>query len=233
MDLNDVWRILLAAEKYDMQSLKGLSMGPLMLTVDEDPLGVYAVACRFGSPEMAAYAARASLKSPTFACRSPWLSTISGLQYHDLLQYRHECTLAAITVLSDTHWFSSCPDLLYERALGMGLCLTCYCPVGTHARWFAPKFVNEYLAAVALALKDSPCGETVRNLDVPMPTDTECERCNGRQWLKSIPGTAKLVQVLAIEIDKVVSLVCCFDSLFYALGDIRIDNFTQVPPSKT
>lgn len=143
-----------------------------------------------------------------------------------------KCTLAAITVLSDTRWFNSCPDLLYERALGMGLCLTCYSPVGTHARWFAPKFVNEYLAAVALALKDSPCGETVRNLDVPMPTDTECQRCNGRQWLKSIPGTAKLVQVLAMEVDKAVSLVCYFNLLFYALREFRIDNFTQVPPSK-
>lgn len=218
MDLNDVWRVLVAAEKYEMQSLNGLSMGPLMLAVDEDPLGVYAVACRFGSPEMVAYAAKASLKASTLACRSSWLNTISGLQYHDLLQYRHECTLAATSVLSDTRWFRSCPDLLYERALGMGLCLTCYRPVGTHARWFAPKFVDEYIADVALALKDSPCGETVRSLDVPMPKDTECQRCSGRQWLKSIPGTAKFVHVLATEVDKAVSLVAYFFTLSTVSG---------------
>ena len=60
-------------------------------SMKEEPVRVYALACRFGFSSLAAIAAREALKHPSPGPPIPEFNLISATAYHNLLSYRRKC----------------------------------------------------------------------------------------------------------------------------------------------
>ncbi|KAJ7122693.1 hypothetical protein C8R43DRAFT_1032271 [Mycena crocata] len=93
--------------KYDMQFLVPSSKKHLREYLEQDPVAVFAIACRHGWKEIALEAAKHSLKLPlrTFELIRPGqLNCITADTYHTLLQYHSQCAKAATAATSALNW---------------------------------------------------------------------------------------------------------------------------------
>lgn len=101
-DLDDLCEAYIAAQKYQLDAATAALRKMLLLPrfVEEEPLRVYALACRFGFKEEADVASN-------FACKSSpqaWpvcdeFEHITGAQYHELMLYHRRRGMAAVQVL--------------------------------------------------------------------------------------------------------------------------------------
>lgn len=77
--LHHIRAVLVASRKYQIEALEGVGEEELQKILYTDPVGVYAIAVRFGLLEVASKAARASLRHPVLTF-SQGLSEITGEQ---------------------------------------------------------------------------------------------------------------------------------------------------------
>jgi len=119
-DVGDIVRAMSAARKYAMDFTekkieKRLSSKTPSL-LDENPLHVYAVACRYGLEELGRAAARKTLEiPPSHLPPSPELNHITGMDMYQLTKFRHRCVEAI------WDWYFRCwtePILVEETPAG-------------------------------------------------------------------------------------------------------------------
>ncbi|THH14754.1 hypothetical protein EW146_g5609 [Bondarzewia mesenterica] len=133
-----------ASRKYQIETFDGVAEESLMGAVEQDPVGVYALACRFGLNEIASKAAPYTLNRPLSEF-SDCLQYISGEDYWRLMKYRHGCAVAAREVVKTQSWFTECIPTLRLGASD-SLC-RCYVTDETLANssspsWRAPQFLS-------------------------------------------------------------------------------------------
>ncbi|KAH9919904.1 uncharacterized protein B0H18DRAFT_1122217 [Fomitopsis serialis] len=101
---DQLWPLLEAAKKYDMACVRNTVVKemstPRML--EQETLRVYMLACSYGFNDVAAAAARVSLRqTPEARSSVPELRSATSAAYFNLLQYRQECVKAAISIAED------------------------------------------------------------------------------------------------------------------------------------
>lgn len=184
--------------------------------MDTDPIGVYAIAVRFGLREVASKAARASLRHPVLTF-SQGLSEITGEQYFALLKYRDDCGIAAAAVTQTRTWFAQCFDTLRLNSSMWshgGLALDdCYVqdtiPPSISGRdWRAPPIMWEFLTQAGVGLRSRPHGSWLTDdleweEQVPRWSAAKC-RHSGSSFSE---GMSKFRQLLATEVERVVGKV--------------------------
>ena len=100
------------ARKYQVETLDQFIIGYLMDRIEDDPVGVYAIAVTYGYDDTGANAARSCLNLPFSHLQSPYLRYAAAEHTLELLKYHVACGEAAYTfALSDRwqsqSWFSS------------------------------------------------------------------------------------------------------------------------------
>ncbi|THH09850.1 hypothetical protein EW146_g8560 [Bondarzewia mesenterica] len=221
--LSDLRFVLEASLKYQIETLDGVAEESLMGAIEQDPVSVYALACRSGLNEIASKAAPYTLNRPLSEF-SDCLQYISGEDYWRLIKYRHECAVAASAVVKTRSWLSECPKTLLRS--GGGSNCRCYvkdairCERGFSSSyyWEAPQFLWTFLDRVAVALMKRPSSSAVTG-DKSFESLWASVKCNcaGYPYRSNDlnDGMPKFRQLLAAEIDRVIAQVCppLFDSL--------------------
>ncbi|KAH9975839.1 hypothetical protein BGW80DRAFT_1250716 [Lactifluus volemus] len=92
------------AKKFEVKALESLIARYLTDALDDDPIGVYSIAITYGHNDIAANAARSSLKHSIFDLLSSQLE-ITGESYKDIIKYHAECGAAASAVAFERKWF--------------------------------------------------------------------------------------------------------------------------------
>ncbi|THH14761.1 hypothetical protein EW146_g5610 [Bondarzewia mesenterica] len=222
--LSDLRFVFEASRKYQIETFDGVVEESLMGAVEQDPVGVYALACRFGLDEIACKAARHTLDRSIVEF-SNCLQYASSEDYWRLMKYRHECAVAAREVVKTQSWFTECIPTLRRGASTNSLC-DCYVMDKTLASspsWIAPKFLWHFLHILAFVLMEMPSSSTVTG-DKSFEFLWTSAKCNCESYVYGIndlsAGMPKFRQLLAAEIDRVIAQVCHppFDSLPFPSG---------------
>jgi len=95
------------AHKYQVDALEKFITHYLMEYVEQDPVGVYAIAARYGYKDMGAKAAQSCLRLPFSRLQSPNVRCATAELHAQLLEYHAACGEAASAVTSERGWFSS------------------------------------------------------------------------------------------------------------------------------
>ena len=118
-DLHDINTALVAAEKYGMQRACQVLRAALTAKKDdasEDPVLLYATACRFDMPQLAAAAARRALRSDIMKSPVSELDSIgvTGGCLSRLVDYRNRCLTAVRSLFANfsTDWIP--PDVYLQ-----------------------------------------------------------------------------------------------------------------------
>ena len=95
------------ARKYQVDGLKSVIARYLTDAIEDDPIGVYAIAVTYGFNDSGAKAARTTLKLPISRLQPPQVQCITTELYGELIQDHIACGKAASTVTSEREWFPS------------------------------------------------------------------------------------------------------------------------------
>ena len=117
----DVARVLEAARKYEMGWLVELAREALRELAEEEPIRVYAVACRFGLQEEVVRAAKMCLRVPVekiLACEAEELEFITSNQFRRLVKYRDDCHKAAEECVQMPQLDNTCREFAIWSARG-------------------------------------------------------------------------------------------------------------------
>ncbi|KAJ7776042.1 hypothetical protein DFH07DRAFT_936977 [Mycena maculata] len=193
--------------KYDMQFVVPLAKTRLRGHLEEDPVAVFAIACRHEWKDLALEAAKNSLRLPIRAFNSPSpasLNYITAGTYHTLLVYHAECTNVATSTISSLDQWQDvsipgydcevdsdiCPAEIWQTpSLGMTVCA-----------WFAAylRFLMTIVAASPIARLDGP-----DTLDVVTQAMGDCETCRFEGTIQLVKFTAALKE----NIDQAIGLI--------------------------
>ncbi|THH15192.1 hypothetical protein EW146_g5241 [Bondarzewia mesenterica] len=210
--LSDLRFVFEASRKYQIETFDGVAEESLMGAVEQDPVSVYALACRFGLNEIASKAAPYTLNRPLSEF-SDCLQYISGEDYWRLMKYRHGCAVAAREVVKTQSWFTECIPTLRLGASD-SLC-RCYVTDETLANssspsWRAPQFLWKFLHLVAVALLEMPSSSMVTGdksfESLWISVRCRCTSSSPGKYLHD--GMPEFRQVLAAELDRVIAQVC-------------------------
>lgn len=95
------------AHKYQVDALEKFITHYLIEYVKQDPVGVYAIAARYGYKDAGAKAAQSCLNLPFSRLQSPNVRCATAELHAELLGYHVACGEAASAVTSERGWFSS------------------------------------------------------------------------------------------------------------------------------
>jgi hypothetical protein len=208
-DLDEVQTILVAANKYDMEGVRGHIQKILMASKAlEDEIGhlrVFGIACRYGMKEAAMEAMRRTLNHPVLG-RSyvKELDHISPNAYHQLLDYHWRCSVVArqatelefIPPLCRRTWVPECRGSCTARNFTYKSGLTIS----------PPKYFTVYMDSVRKALKARPCSATVLKsgtMDDALREASQCGSCRD----SAIDKLRTFVNIFANEIERVTNTV--------------------------
>jgi hypothetical protein len=98
-DIADIARAVSAARKYAMdfagKRIEKIFLSKAQSLLDENPLQIYALACRYGFEELGRAAVRRTLEIPaSHLSPSPELRHITGMDLYQLTQCRYRCVAA-------------------------------------------------------------------------------------------------------------------------------------------
>ncbi|TBU44068.1 hypothetical protein BD309DRAFT_990543 [Dichomitus squalens] len=137
-DLHDISAALIAAEKYEMQRACHVLRAALTAKKDdvsEDPVLLYAAACRSGMRELATAAAKRALRSDILKTPASELDSIgvTGGCLHRLIDHRDRCRAAvgSLFVNFSIDWISSDVYLQLQDSVRCGY-------AGENPCWFEP-----------------------------------------------------------------------------------------------
>jgi BTB/POZ domain len=175
------------ASKYEAQMLESMAVRHLTEAIEGDPVGVYAIAVTSKRKDIAAKAARSSLRlsfSDSYLCPScllyPQLQSIAVEPYRELIKYHAACGDAASAVASGREWFPSWDQgrliwTLECRNTSDLLCKTCATQdpfsrtlvekSGFTSRRFGPWCLWNYLHRSASVLLHDPTAAAVTKQD--------------------------------------------------------------------
>ncbi|EMD37134.1 hypothetical protein CERSUDRAFT_124100 [Gelatoporia subvermispora B] len=206
--LHDIHAILEAARKYQIevvsQEMRRTLLLPLVL--ERHPCRVYALACIYNLPDIAQAAARNTLHQPFLEDEAelPELVLMTGLQYHQLLQYRKKCqeVVATLTALGPFWTWAGC-HIVGGPVFGFGAIPPCtQCTKGTSrvGAQKIPEFIKQYVRSAAKVLEDTPYGAAVCTRPVLEPAMTSASRCDKCRE-KSIGRILDIATTFAKQID--------------------------------
>jgi len=165
--IEEILPILEAAMKYGIVELESRAKEALVTRplIEERPLQVFAIACRYRWGQVARIAARHAVRQPF----QEWhyvteLESISGEDYYRLRKYHWECSEAAMRVATKFRWREGGKSVNFTcRHCGGILSSNVVSGVYKHSnRWW-----SAYKSTAAEALADSPSGSTLFNPDWP------------------------------------------------------------------
>ncbi|KAJ7076994.1 hypothetical protein B0H15DRAFT_862767 [Mycena belliarum] len=201
----------IALIKYDMHSLASLGKQYLRSHISDAPVGVYAIACRYGWKDVALDAAKQSLQYPLRAFGAPpiQLHHITAYHYHTLLAYHTRCGQVATAATSTLTWLSNWQDLVFFN-------LNCtVCPrtnsksspiasfgIRSVVQWFA-----EYLDNAGELVGNIPAAnlDDMRLLDSPFNNLAKCPSCTRNGVVQQLIQFAK--ETLPSEIKRRIDSV--------------------------
>jgi hypothetical protein len=98
-DVSDIARAVSAARKYAMdfagKRIEKVFLSKAQSLLDENPLQIYALACRYGFEELGRAAVRRTLEIPaSHLSPAPELKHITGMDMYQLAQCRYRCVAA-------------------------------------------------------------------------------------------------------------------------------------------
>ncbi|KAA1477003.1 hypothetical protein DENSPDRAFT_844135 [Dentipellis sp. KUC8613] len=110
--LSEVRLVLEASTKYEIDAVQAVAEAGLKAVVEEDPLGVFAIACRCNRDDICRLAAKHLVHHSLTSLESEELHTISAFTYHKLTKWHRLCCIAAAGVVSSREWFLACDQVL-------------------------------------------------------------------------------------------------------------------------
>jgi len=171
--LSEVSALLEVVQKYEMEGIRKAVVRSLIQPrfLEQEPLRVYAIACRHKLETEARLAAKHTLHRPSMEdAYFEELASIDAGQLYRAQLYRKECAKAAMKVASDHTWikadgyylFFKCNDKTESQTHTFISSLPSRKYQGTpqlvHTWW------KEYMASTQVALQSSSRGETVKDL---------------------------------------------------------------------
>ncbi|RDB15360.1 hypothetical protein Hypma_004655 [Hypsizygus marmoreus] len=190
--LEDLKLAMRAALKFEMKNIQSYLRRVLAEPrfMECQPLRVFAIACHYGWAIEARKAARHTLRYSTRVSNMivDELELISAAMYHRLQCYQQQCGDAAASHVLDRRIPKSGEEWLWD---------TCpECPREQHdnvkgsfgrfreewRRSARPRWLLEWMNAVAMALRDRPYGQTVKSFDLrreALIQANKCRYCSG------------------------------------------------------
>jgi len=173
------------SRKYQVEALYQFIIGYLKDGIDDDPVGVYAIAVTYGYDDIGTDAARLCLVLPFSDLQSSYLRYATAEHISELFKYHVACGRAASALASsDQSWFSSFAQsgILTPR-LG-GSCPSCLAPdfvnhtsTKNHTkRRSGPLCLWNYFHRSALVLVHHPTPEAVTTEAFVLQTN-DCPTC--------------------------------------------------------
>jgi hypothetical protein len=191
LDMSEISAVLEAAKKYEMEethnsAVQCLAKPPFL---EQEPLRVYAIACRHKLKEEAILAAKYTLRRPLLGdAYFPELTSIDARKLYRIQLYHKECAEAAMKVANDHTWIISADYAFFDcrgqesqdesssytrvlsppsRKYKHGFQKTAL----VHSWWL------EYMESTRVALESSSHGQTVKNLSRVGPAFAAADRC--------------------------------------------------------
>ena len=184
------------ARKYQVEALDKVITGYLTVSVERDPVGVYAVAVTYGYDGIGANAARSCLNLPFSDLQSPYVRCATAEHISGLLRYHIACGKAASALASGRTWFSSLSHWKTGTFVPHGggiACQACSMPdfidqtSTSHGprshnykgppRRSGPRCVWNYLHRSALVLAHHPNAEAITMETFVLKTNNDCPSC--------------------------------------------------------
>ncbi|KAH9975843.1 hypothetical protein BGW80DRAFT_1294842 [Lactifluus volemus] len=217
--LSDVNILVEFSRKYQVDALEPTVTRYLMDAIEDDPVGVYAIAITYKHKGVATRAARSTLKlSISLLHKSLYLHYVTIELYVKLFQYHTACGMAASAVASERTWLPRWEEkgkkLTSSRANGLN-CSSCATldliggrtgqPLGkttTNKRRYGPWWLWDYLFRSMSVLIHQPNVEAVTTTDFVLKS-LDCSSCPS--------GTRRdlleLTQIFGTEIRKAIEQV--------------------------
>ncbi|KAI0255770.1 hypothetical protein BJV78DRAFT_1385771 [Lactifluus subvellereus] len=107
VELGDARILAEFARKYQIDALESVILRSLTNSIEDDPVGVYAITATYRDKTIGRTAARSTLKLPIVRLQSLHLQFTTTELYGELVQYHTACGAAASAVASERTWFSS------------------------------------------------------------------------------------------------------------------------------
>jgi len=172
-DLQDAAEILTCAEKYGMLMVKRRMMEfgyGGRESLKENPIALFALARRFGHPEMADFAAEESLRIAVVDWPdSTLLDLITARDYQALVRYYFYCQRAAKSVLKDWVQWSGTRDYVWKATWSLHNCSFKNYEGTNYPEWWV-----HYLEAIGRALWETPSPRVVLLIDIISVTAPAC-----------------------------------------------------------
>lgn len=168
-----------AVKKYQIDGRAAEVKRMLLHLAETEPVRAYAVAVRFQMDEEAAAAARLALAYPLIGPFVEELDEIPTSAYHRLLRYHLKCQDAVRYITESVQWMPagrpqltgpSADTVEWTATDSIPAWFACNCTNQAEPTWsrmfpqvlYAKVWWAEYLKKVGLALKERPCGKTIR-----------------------------------------------------------------------
>jgi BTB/POZ domain len=217
--LPDVYALTEFARKYEVDALEPLVTRYLMDAIEDDPVGVYAIAITYGHKGVATLAACSTLKLP-ISCllQSPYLHYVTAELYGKLIQYHTACGMAASAVASKRRWLPRWEENGKRSTSSQTTYLNCSScatldliggrtgqPLGqtiTSKRRYGPWWLWDYLFRSMSVLIHQPIVEAVTTTDFALKS-LNCPSCPPR----TREDLLELTQVFGTEIRRAIEQV--------------------------
>jgi len=208
--LEDVRAVLEATIKYGMDKLEQRVRKVLVAPrfIENEPMRVFGIACRFRLEREARIAAKYTLRHEVR--QFPYvaeLEDMTGGDHHRLLEYHAECASAAKTVADNPTWIEldsfvwfQCTSASHNDA-GYFVTISGGRELTTQCWWWDP-----YMVPASDALECKPCGKTVREsslVEDALKSSRFCPECGE----KSYTEIRAFSELFAKEVENVVSEV--------------------------
>ena len=186
------------ARKYQVEALDKVIIGYLTVSVERDPVGVYAIAVTYGYNGIGANAARSCLNLPFSDLQSPYVRCATAEHISELLRYHIACGKATSALASsDRTWFLSLSHWRTGTFVPHGggiACQACSMPDfinqtstshgGPRSHNYkgppkrsGPRCVWNYLHRSALVLAHHPSAEAITMESFVLKTNNDCPSC--------------------------------------------------------
>ena len=227
--LSDLRFVLEASRKYDIEAFDGVAEQALVDALEIDPVGVYAIACRFGLLDIARQAIPCTLEHPIFQF-SEAIQFMNAEQYRLIVKYHYECGFAATKVVSSRDWFSVCGNTMIRARSAP---CSCYVrdpldidPSNRITIWMAPAFVWHTLDHVKAKLLYAPSRTSVMDISSQPIGTTASHRCgyyDGKPVLTD--GIASFRKCLATAVAEAVAKASYDISICSSVYDLILTRF--------
>ncbi|KZT21596.1 hypothetical protein NEOLEDRAFT_1139217 [Neolentinus lepideus HHB14362 ss-1] len=201
-DTAKLWSIRMAARKYMVEGVERRVMQYVKDRICDEPLRVYALACRDGCEAEAKDAARSTLRQPAMPAYVAELEEMTGGALYRLTQYRQQCVAAVASldfgpIVQDKYVFCDwlghkdpCGQM-HAKALNKGEGRYCW---------------GEYVKETKVLLGDRPSGDVVKDPDLvwsALACAAACQHCKTRAYR----DFTSFVDAYAAEVDRITMQV--------------------------